>query len=182
MHWPLCICWRGFVLGESQNGISAMAKIINERMTAQIEGDFVFFLIGLKVNVWWKIHKWLPLLKTMPAMLKELDALPAQETGFLGYTSGGAVLSVQYWRSFAHLEAYAKSQEHAHFPVWRAFNKRMKHSRGDVGIWHETYLVRAGEYENVYSGMPPHGLGRVADLVTAEGARSDARGRLKDNA
>ena len=109
---------------------------IAERMTAQIEGDFVFFLIGLKVNVWWKIHKWLPLLKTMPAMLKELDALPAQETGFLGYTSGGAVLSVQYWRSFAHLEAYAKSQEHAYFPVWRAFNKRMKHSRGDVGILH----------------------------------------------
>ena len=41
MRWPLCICWRGFVLGESQNGISAVAKIINERMTAQIEGDFV---------------------------------------------------------------------------------------------------------------------------------------------
>ena len=51
MHWPLVICWRGFVLGESQNGISVMAKIINERMTAQIEGDFVVFLIGLKVNV-----------------------------------------------------------------------------------------------------------------------------------
>ncbi len=55
----------------------------------------------------------------------------------------------------------------------------MKHSRGDVGIWHATYLVRAGEYENVYSGIPPHGLGRVADLVPAEGARSDARGRFK---
>ena len=65
------------------------------------------------------------------------------------------------------------------FLAWRAFNKRMKHSRGDVGIWHETYLVRAGEYENAYSGIPPHGLGRVADLVPAEGARSDARGRFK---
>ena len=55
----------------------------------------------------------------------------------------------------------------------------MKHSRGDVGIWHETYLVRAGEYENVYSGIPPHGLGRVADLVPAEGECSDARGLFK---
>ena len=84
MHWPLGICWRGFVLGESQNGISVMAKIINERMTAQIEGDFVVFLIGLKVNVWWKIHKWMPLLKTMPAMRKEPESLPPQEMGFLG--------------------------------------------------------------------------------------------------
>jgi len=32
------------------SGISVVAKIINERMTAQIEGDFVVFLIGLKVN------------------------------------------------------------------------------------------------------------------------------------
>ena len=56
----------------------------------------------------------------------------------------------------------------------------MKQTRGDIGIWHETYLVRAGEYENVYSGMPPHGLGRVGELVPADGTLSEAQGRLKD--
>jgi hypothetical protein len=156
-----------------------VVRIIDQRMTAQIEGDFVVFLIGLRVNKWWKVHKWLPLLKTMPAMLKELSSLPKEETGFLGYTSASAGLSVQYWRSFDHLEAYAKSQEREHFPVWSDFNKRMKHSRGDVGIWHETYLVRAGEYENVYSGMPPIGLGRVGELVEASGNRASARSRLR---
>ena len=151
-------------------------------MTAQIEGDFVVFLIGLRVNKWWKVHKWFPLVMAMPKMLKELERLPAQDTGYLGGISGGATVGVQYWRSFAHLEAYAKSQELAHFPAWRAFNKRMKHARADVGIWHETYLVRAGEYENVYSGMPPFGLGRASELMPADGARSDARGRLNGGA
>ena len=32
------------------------------------------------------------------------------------------------------------------------------------GIWHETYRVRAGEYETVY-GMPRIGLGRCGDPV-----------------
>ena len=42
-----------------------MAKIIEERVSAQIDGDFVVFLIGLRVNAWWKVHKWLPLVKAM---------------------------------------------------------------------------------------------------------------------
>jgi len=54
----------------------------------------------------------------------------------------------------------------------------MKGSRGDVGIWHETYLVKAGQYEAVYSGMPPYGLGRVGELVPATGSREAARTRL----
>ncbi|MGQ0642318.1 MAG: monooxygenase family protein [Gemmatimonadaceae bacterium] len=62
---------------------------------------------------------------------------------------------VQYWRSFEHLESYARSKDQQHWPAWVAFDKRLGSSRGDVGIWHETYQARAGEYETVYSGMPP---------------------------
>jgi hypothetical protein len=47
-----------------------------------------------------------------------------------------------------------------------------------VGIWHETYLVRAGEYEAFYSGMPRYGLGQVGTLVPASGAKDSARGRM----
>ena len=39
------------------------------------------------------------------------------------------------------------------------FNKRMARSRGDVGIWHETYKIAAGQYEAIYSGMPARGPG-----------------------
>ena len=80
-------------------------------------------------------------------------------------------------RSFEHLERYARSHDHLHWPAWVAFNKRSGNSRGDVGIWHETYMVRSGAYEAVYSGMPPYGLGKAGRLVPASGRKETARGR-----
>jgi hypothetical protein len=152
-----------------------MARVIPKRMTAELEGDFVVFLIGMRVNKPWKIHKWLPVLLAMPRMLRELEAQP--ESGFLGHITAVTVI-VQYWRSFDHLEAYARSQDRQHWPAWVTFNKRVGNSRGDVGIWHETYQVRAGDYETVYSGMPPFGLGKAGKLVPASGRRDSARGRF----
>ena len=154
-----------------------MVKIVNERVAAHIEGDFVVFLIGMRINKIWKITKWLPPFLAMPRMIKELEKLPSEETGFLGHNGIGFAM-VQYWRSFDHLEAYARSQENKHFPAWIAFNKRMKDARGDVGIWHETYLVKAGQYEAIYSGMPEYGLGRVSEFVPATGNRNEARQRM----
>jgi hypothetical protein len=37
-----------------------MADVIPQRMSAQVEGDFVVFLIGMRINKPWKLHKWLP--------------------------------------------------------------------------------------------------------------------------
>ena len=152
-----------------------MADIIAKRMTAEMEGEFVVFLIGMRINKWWKIHKWLPVLLAMPRMLKELRA--NRDKGFLGHIFTPKVI-VQYWRSFDQLEAYARDRESAHWPAWTAFNRRMKDARGDVGIWHETYKIRAGSYETVYSGMPPFGLGAIGKLVPAEGNREAARQRM----
>ena len=154
-----------------------MAAIIPSRMTAEVDGDFVVFLIGMRVNKPWKIHKWLPVFLAMPRMLNELAKQP--DSGFLGHTMGLKVI-VQYWRSFQHLEAYARNRDAAHWPAWVDFNTRVGNSRGDVGIWHETYQVRAGEYEAVYSGMPPFGLGTVGRLVPATGKRESARGRMEE--
>jgi len=155
-----------------------MAKVNEQRMAAKIEGDFVVFLIGIRINKPWKLHKWLPVFLGMPKMLKELDTLPSDETGFLGHNGPSLGVIVQYWRSFDHLEAYARSKDNAHFPAWTAFNKRMKNCRSDVGIWHETFVVKSGQYEAVYSGMPSYGLGKASELVPATGNRSEARARL----
>jgi hypothetical protein len=155
-----------------------MAATINQRMTVRMDGDFVVFLIGMRVNRPWKIHKWLPIFRAMPPMLKELSKRP--ESGFLGYELGLGVV-VQYWRSFEQLEAYAKDRDSLHFPAWRAFNQKVR-SNGDVGIWHETYQVRAGEYECIYHNMPPYGLGKVGELVPATGKLEMAAGRIKAKA
>lgn len=152
-----------------------MARVNADRMCAQIEGDFVVFIIGMRINKPWKVHKWVPVFLAMPRMLKELSRAP--ECGLLGVQSVGLTL-VQYWRSFEALESYARSKDHEHWPSWVAFNKRLARSRGDVGIWHETYKVPAGEYEAIYSGMPPFGLGKAATLVPVRERLDSARGRL----
>ena len=152
-----------------------MAQTIGKRVTAKIEGDFVVFLIGMRVNRPWKLHKWLPVFFAMPRMVRELERNPA--SGFLGHIMAIGVI-VQYWRSFEHLEAYARDQDQSHWPAWVNFNRRVARTRNDVGIWHETYRVRAGEYECVYSGMPPHGLGKAAVIVDAVGRFDTARGRM----
>lgn len=154
-----------------------MAEIIPARMTARIEGDFVVFLIGMRINKPWKVHRWLPVASAMPRMLQEVAA-GAPANGFLGVTRLGLFALVQYWRSFDALEAYAKDRNSLHQPAWAAFNRAARDARGDVGIWHETYLVRAGQFESIYSGMPPTGLGIAGTLEPATGERELARGRL----
>jgi hypothetical protein len=142
------------------------------RHTARIEGDFVVFLIGMRINKPWKLREWSFVFRAMPRMIKELEADP--DSGFLGATQGlwttGPSL-VQYWRSFEHLERYARDPDAEHLPAWREFNRRLRAS-GDVGIWHETYRVRAGEYEAIYGDMPRIGLAAAGDLV-AIGSTND---------
>lgn len=154
-----------------------MATTINERMTVDFEGDFVVFLIGMRINKLWKIHKWLPVAKSMPKMLKELSLNP--ESGFLGFQIVGSIapLIIQYWKSFEHLEAYAKDRNGQHYPAWKEFNTKIR-SNGDVGIWHETYKVRAGEYECVYNNMPKFGFGKVGKLIPASGSKESAAQRI----
>lgn len=155
-----------------------MAAVIDRRVTAEIEGDFVVFLIGMRINRLWKPHRWLPVLLAMPRMVRELEARP--EAGLLGadYYLGSPrrPMLVQYWRSFEHLESYARSRDARHWPAWVAFNRRVG-SGGDVGIWHESYLVPAGGYDSVYNNMPPSGLGAATRLVPAAGRRATAAGR-----
>lgn len=152
-----------------------MAPVTPKRVTARIDGDFVVFLIGMRINKLWKVHKWLPVFRAMPRLIRELEARP--ESGFLGHVMNLGVI-VQYWRSFEHLEAYARDPNQLHWPAWTDFNRRVGGSRGDVGIWHETYKVRAGEYECVYSGMPPFGLAQASRSADAVGPLESARGRL----
>jgi Domain of unknown function (DUF4188) len=133
------------------------------RHTAHIEGDFVVFIIGMRINRPWKPHKWLPVFTAMPRMVKELEADP--KSGFLGASQGllsGGPALVQYWRSFEDLERYARNPDSRHLPAWRKFNQRVRGS-GDVGIWHETYRVRSGDYEAIYGNMPRVGLAAVAE-------------------
>ncbi len=154
-----------------------MAKVIADRLTAKIDGEVVVFLIGMRINNAWKIHKWLPVALALPRMLAELRADP--NSGLLGVESwiGNPTVALQYWRSFEHLEHYAKDAARLHRPAWAAFNRAVA-SNGDVGIWHETYRVRPGDFECLYNNMPPFGLAKATAAVSARGHLETARARM----
>lgn len=155
-----------------------MPQVLAERVTASIDGDIVVFLIGMRINRLWKIHKWLPVALAMPRMVRELYADPS--SGFLGAHAwfGITTVMLQYWRSFDHLERYAKDRSQQHLPAWAAFNRAVG-SSGDVGIWHETYRIRPGEYECIYNNMPAFGLAKATRVVPASGYRDSAAGRMQ---
>jgi hypothetical protein len=152
--------------------------IHRERLFAHVEGGFVVFLVGMRINALWKLHKWWPVAQAMPRMLKELQQQP--ELGMLGGEMwvGRTTILVQYWRSTEHLFAYAKNRDAQHLPAWRAFNRAVGTS-GEVGVWHETYVVSPGAYENIYVNMPAFGLGKVGTLSAAAGGLQSAEARLK---
>jgi hypothetical protein len=156
-----------------------MSEVFTGRFTAKTDEPFVVFLIGMRINKLWAVHKWLPVVMAMAPMVSTLYRHP--EKGFLGgYTtigSGGPVM-VQFWRSFEDLERFARNPSDPHLPAWQRFNKAVR-GDGSVGIWHETYVVEPGHYEAVYSGMPLFGLASAMEHVPVGGGRDSARERLR---
>jgi hypothetical protein len=147
------------------------------RWTVEVEGDFVVFIIGAKPNTW-KIWQFLGDVSGAKGMQKMLDYLVAHpEKGLLAYEPHGLGVNVQYWRSFEQLEAFAGDKDDPHLEAWRKYWKRIGKS-GRSGVWHETFLVKAGQYETIYANMKPIGLGKAGKLVTVAESKNAARERL----
>jgi hypothetical protein len=150
-----------------------MGMIHPGRFTAELDGDFVVFLIGPQMHKPFKVRQWRPVAKAMMAMQREIAA--HTEIGCLHVENFGFLrsISVQYWRSFDHLERFARSTEWSHLGAWREFNRLIRDS-GDLGIWHETFLVRSGQYEAIYGNMPVFGLARAGSHRRIESASTSA--------
>lgn len=155
-----------------------MTHVHPGRFTARIEGEeIVVFLIGMRFNNPLNVRRSWPVFAAMPRMLAELSR--QRELGLLGYHvwPGRTVLVLQYWQSFAQLDAYARDAEHLHLPAWREFNRAVGAS-GQVGIWHETYVVPADQAEAVYGNMPVFGLAAATTHHPAAGGLRSARTRM----
>jgi hypothetical protein len=74
-----------------------MASKKNRVMAAK-RGDVVVFLVGMRINNLWAVHKWLPVALSMPRMIIEL--VRNRELGLLGaprtFASGRLVVVQQY--------------------------------------------------------------------------------------
>ena len=149
-----------------------------KRMTAQMDEPFVVFIIGMRINRYWKLHRWLPVFVAMPRMLRELRS--RADSGLLHsetMVNSRMIVMIQYWESFERLRAYARAVEQEHIPEWIDYNQSSGRN-GDVGIFHETYAVDPDDYETVYNNMPAFGLGGAGSLTQAEGPLETADQRI----
>lgn len=48
--------------------------------------------------------------------------------------------------------------------AWENFNKKIGNNEA-VGIYHETYQLKSGEYESIYGNMPQYGLGKALNHI-----------------
>jgi hypothetical protein len=157
-----------------------MTAIMPGRFTAQVDTPFVVFLIGMRVNQFRSVSKWMSVAQSMGPMLQTLHQHP--EKGFLGGETFFrlfplATLMVSYWRSFEDLENFARNPSEPHLAAWQRFN-RLVGSDGSVGIWHETYLVEPGHYEAFYGNMPVFGLAAATRHVPITKRSSSAKARM----
>lgn len=158
-----------------------MRTIFNGRYTAKADQPFVVFLLGMRINKWWMLHKWWPVFAAMTPMLTKLYTHP--EKGFLHaefyWNTSGPIL-IQYWRSFEDLERFARDPSDPHHGAWKRFNQSVG-ADGSVGVWHEMYVIDRGNFETGYGNMPRFGLAAAMEHVEAIGQRETARKRLETN-
>ena len=126
--------------------------------------DVVVFIIGMRINRLRKVRSWWPSFVGMPTMLRELAQTDRGLLGVHTFWMGRTLLTVQYWRSAEELGAFARDASMSHAPAWGAFN-RSAAATGDVGIFHETYVVPSDRIETVYGNMPAFGLGAAVGAV-----------------
>ncbi|GAA3157634.1 DUF4188 domain-containing protein [Streptomyces echinatus] len=132
------------------------------RTTADAKGDVVVLLIGMRINRFRAVHLWLPVMLGMLRMLRELEK--DRGRGLLAKVlltaSPRTYYVVQYWETKDKLYAYATAPDAFHHRAWAALNRKERTGRlrGQVGIWHEAYVVPEGSYEAIYGDMPAFGL------------------------
>ena len=145
------------------------------RYTTSVDEEICVYLVGLRINKPWLVHRWWPTMRAVAAMLRELDREPA--LGMLAVRAFPTLRNVtvlQYWRSYADLQRYADADRHQRaFRYY--FNKQYK--SGALGIFHETYMVPAHHYEGIFVHMPakfgltdalgPIPAGRYGDTMAA---------------
>ncbi|KAJ6091768.1 hypothetical protein N7467_003737 [Penicillium canescens] len=153
-----------------------MTDVVPGRTTAQIpskdgeygpepgKGSVVVFHLGIQYN-----H---PLGIFAPHMLKISTKFLAMQQDILRRKDEFGLLAVQNWRGserssnntllikyfFKDVESIHRfAQEPLHKEIWAYYNQ---HNPGHVGVFHETFITKAGGYESMYLNCHPTLLGR----------------------
>lgn len=149
--------------------------VFSGRYTVQLSEPVVVFLIGMRVNRGGGGGRWPWRCRGCSrawAREPELGLLPVET-----FTRGRTVLLVQYWATHEQLERFATARDLPHAAPWARFTRELSGS-GDVGIYHETYLVESGKVEAIYGDMPRFGLAAATSHVPITRGRETGRERI----
>lgn len=156
-----------------------MPQIHLGRHTATHDEPIVVFLIGMRLNRLWAIHKWWkPFWNTM-ANLRAVQERKSPK----GYLSGEILIywrglaMIQYWDTFENLEAFSHDPENVHLSAWRHLAKQSKNDH-TFGYWHETYQITPGNSECIYGNMPKFGLGKAGNHASITEKTESAGARI----
>jgi hypothetical protein len=159
-------------------------RIFRGRFIATHEGDWALFVMGVRINRWWRPDRWLPVLLALRRMLRQLRADPGLGLSHAEVLWGNPVVTIQYWRSYGQLVGFATNPRGPHMDEWKRFTQKLGRD-GAVAVFHELYRVGEEDHECLYNNMPPWGLGRMGRLepVTfrnyGSAARTEAGKRLR---
>jgi len=152
------------------------------RRAALGHNGMAVFLIGMRINKWYRVDLWLPPLMAMGKMLRELQEHDVKlgyyggETyGMIAMAFGYPSLQVTYWESVEKVISFSSGTIHK--DSMRNYMKAMQRARGAVGVWHELFEI--GKVEGMHRDMPEFGLVRAVGSINAEGALTTSIGRLK---
>ncbi len=150
-----------------------MVQVFPGRFTARAPGEATaVFLIGLRINTFRGLTRSGPVITAMPRMLTFLAQHP--DSGMLNFHSwfGRTTILLSYWRTTADVQRFASDPDAPHAAAWRAFTKKIGAGR-DIGVWHELYAIRPGDYEGTYVNMPEFGMARAGEhLPITDGLRT----------
>ncbi len=156
-----------------------MSQVYPGRFTAGAPGDATaVFLIGLRFNTLRSLVKARSVVVAMPRMLRYLGSHP--ESGLLEFHQwfGRTTMLVSYWRTAADVQRFASDASAPHAAAWRAFLKDIGDGP-DVGIWHELYTIRPGDFEAIYDNMPQFGMAKAGQHLPISDGMRTSRQRMK---
>ncbi len=133
--------------------------------------------LGLVVR---RLRAWPYALRLGRAIRESAAAALGEGAGLLGSEMAlmppNHLIVLQYWSSFGAMEAWSHRPPHSTW--WKGAVERMR-TKGDFGIYHESYLVPRSGVESIYVDVPPGiGLAKFGTMGPAEGSMTTSRDRL----
>ena len=154
-------------------------SIFKGKYTSKPEESFVLFIFGMKINNPFFFWLWLPFNFIFLKMVRRLRKY--KDAGMLNahlFWFWGGVGVIQYWKSFDHLEKFARDKADMHMPNEKRYKKYIGKS-GILGVWHETYLVDQDKFETMYFNMPMWGLSKASKHhLEVPSVHDEARNRI----